>query len=93
MSQRSLEAQRLSLCESSFLGDLLTELATARERHPKLNSIHEAYAVLLEEVDELWDEVRKKKADRAHAALRSELLQIAAMAWRTAIDLDLGERA
>jgi NTP pyrophosphatase (non-canonical NTP hydrolase) len=48
--------------------------------------------VLLEEVDELWDEVRKKRETRDLPAVRTELLQIAAMAWRTALDCGLEER-
>lgn len=45
------------------------------------NSVsHEAYGVLLEEVDELWDEVKKKHFDRA--AARKEAIQVAAMAIR-----------
>ena len=86
-----IEATRLVLCESPFLGDLLTELATAQCRHNPLNSLHEAYAVILEEVDELWDEVRRKKEERVPTNVRQELLQIAAMAWRAAIDCGLEE--
>ncbi len=38
------------------------ELATARKKHPtRFNSLHEGYAILLEEVDEVWDHVRAKK--------------------------------
>ena len=89
---RSIEELRLALCASPFLGDLLTELATAQHRYKPMNSLHEAYAVLLEEVDELWDEVRKKREARDLPAVRTELLQIAAMAWRTALDCGLEER-
>lgn len=45
------------------------------------NSVsHEAYGVLLEEVDELWDEVKKRVIDRK--AMRKEAIQVAAMAIR-----------
>lgn len=45
------------------------------------NSVaHEAYGVLLEEVDELWEEVKKRQFSRA--AARKEALQVAAMALR-----------
>lgn len=37
------------------------ELESSIEKHGHFNSAHEAYAVLLEEVEEFWEEVRKKK--------------------------------
>ena len=48
-------------------------------------SNHEGYAVLLEEVDELWDEVKKKHADKER--IRKEATQIAAMALRIMVEL------
>lgn len=87
----SLEDRRLILSASPFLDALLTELAQTQQYHKKLNSLHEAYAVIAEEVDELWDIVRQKREVRDPAQTRRELLQIAAMAWRTAIDLQLDD--
>jgi hypothetical protein len=46
---------------------------------------HEAYAVILEELDEFWDEVRKK--EHCPEKMLRELIQIAAMAQRAAEDL------
>jgi hypothetical protein len=40
-------------------------------------------------VDELWEEVRKRPRDRDRSHVLSELVQIAAMAQRTAEDLGL----
>lgn len=61
------------------------ELAKARAKHPaKLNSRHEAYAVILEELDELWFEI---KADSAPKRLADELVQVAAMCQRMAEDV------
>lgn len=57
------------------------ELARARAAHPGcFNSAHEGFAVLKEEVDELWDEVRTR--DRDMQAMREEAIQVAAMALR-----------
>jgi hypothetical protein len=67
------------------------ELLLARERHDPINSAHEGYAVILEEVDELWDECRRKRAARSRQSMLDELVQIAAMAQRTAEDLELLE--
>ena len=41
---------------------------------------------MLEEVDELWDEVKKKKANRTKAAIAEECSQIASMAFRIMVD-------
>lgn len=63
------------------------ELLLARRGHGKQKSLHEGYAVLLEEVDEFWDEVKAKNPDKKR--LLAELVQIAAMAQRCAEDNDL----
>ena len=71
-----------------FALPVFDEVAQACAKHAPMNSLHEAYAVLLEEVDELWDECRKKSSERNRDDVRTELIQIAAMAFRAAIDLD-----
>lgn len=65
------------------------ELEQARSKHAPLNSAHEAYAVILEELDELKAEVWRKRAERDRAAMRAELIQIATMAIRAVEDLNL----
>jgi NTP pyrophosphatase (non-canonical NTP hydrolase) len=56
------------------------ELHRAKTKHTRnFSSTHEGYAVLAEEVDELWDEVKKNGSqDR----IREEAIQVAAMAIR-----------
>jgi hypothetical protein len=56
-------------------------------------SAHEGWAVLREEVDELWDEVKKKPSARNSTAMYSELVQVAAMAQRMAEDICLSGKA
>lgn len=63
------------------------ELKRARDGHAKQHSLHEGFAVLLEEVDEFWDEVKKKSKNRDLQKTLAELVQIAAMAQRTAEDV------
>lgn len=63
------------------------ELAEARKKHPPINSAHEGYSVILEELDEFWEEVRKNKTQRQPFWMLAELVQIAAMAQRTAEDV------
>lgn len=65
------------------------ELKRAREKFGNMRNAHEAYAVILEELDEFWDEVRAQSDVRAPAMMAKELVQIAAMAQRACEDLDL----
>lgn len=76
---------------SQFTEDVLWEVATARSNYPPIASLHEGFAIILEEVDEFWDEVKKKPKKRDRASLYNELVQIAAMCQRTAEDLQLGD--
>ncbi len=73
----------------NILEDVRAELQRARARNAPLNSVHEAYAVILEELDELWDLTRKRREDRDPEQVLLELTQIAAVACRAAEDLDL----
>jgi hypothetical protein len=67
------------------------ELDFATRIHGNFNSAHEAYGVLLEEVDEFWDEVRKNSVYRNKANMLKELTQISAMAHKAALSLKLCE--
>ena len=58
------------------------EVQRAREKYPAFNSRHEGYAVLLEEVDELWEEVKKNNLNLSVEDMRKEAIQIGAMAIR-----------
>lgn len=61
------------------------ELETAEQAHRPIHSLHEGYAIILEELDEFWDEVKKKEREWANLIL--ELAQVAAMCERTAQDV------
>lgn len=64
------------------------ELKSAYAKHGDINSLHEGYAVIDEERAELWDEVRKTQNSKVLSPEAvKELVQIAAMAIRTLIDL------
>lgn len=70
-----------------LLDDASKELASAMVHFPPLNSAHEAFAVLKEEVDKLWDHVKTSQKLRDIAAMRKEAIQVAAMALRFAQDI------
>lgn len=61
-----------------IMADVFAELAMATLRFGPMRSMHEGWAILREEVDELWDDV---KANNAEAAV-GEAKQVAAMALR-----------
>ncbi len=64
------------------------ELLRASRKHGKIRNQHELYAVLLEELQEFWEEVRKAQvsAELSPEAVK-ELVQIAAMGLRGLLDL------
>jgi hypothetical protein len=72
-----------------FLHQVAFEVQRARNKHAPMNSLHEGYAVLLEEVDEFWAMVKMQTKDRDPAEMLTELIQIAAMAERIAEDCGL----
>lgn len=60
------------------------EFYRARALHPiPFNSRHEGFAVLKEEVDELWDDIKAN----AHLSARKEAIQVAAMALRFLVEV------
>lgn len=61
-----------------LIEEIREEYRKAREKHAPMRGTHEGYAVLLEEVDELWDLVREKEP--RFVAMRREAIQIGAMA-------------
>ncbi len=60
-----------------ILKDIVLELKLANSKFPPFNSLHEGYAVMLEEFDEMWEEIRKKEPNTSEIYL--EVIQIAAM--------------
>lgn len=75
------------------LADLL-ELARQKavkvaHKHGRLISPHEGWALIREEEDELWDEVRKRPRDRDLQRMRDECVDIAAYALLFALDLTM----
>lgn len=67
------------------------ELARAMGKFGPMASPHEGWAVIREELDELWEHVKKDTGRGLYA--REEAIQIAAMALRYAVDLCYGPEA
>lgn len=66
--------------------EIVMELQRAMNLHPTpMHNAHEGYAVLLEEVDELWDEIKKR--DKNWTEIRKEAIQVAAMAMRFVLEV------
>lgn len=67
------------------------ELGNAQRLFPPFNSAHEGYAVIAEELEELWDEIKANKGGTATTDnpddMRHEAIQVAAMALRFIIDV------
>jgi glycyl-tRNA synthetase beta subunit len=78
------------------LATISAETLRAIDLHESIHSAHEAYAVIKEELDEFWDQVKinpnklsaTERAERLEK-MREELTQTAAMCLRTMLDLDL----
>lgn len=70
----------------SVAGVASLEAAEARAKFGPMHSAHEAYAILLEEVDELWEHVKVNQTKRDLEAMQKEAMQVAAVALRFAAE-------
>lgn len=62
---------------------VLYELARAELEFPPFNSAHEGWAIIKEELDELWEVVKlKQDTPGREESLQHEAIQVAAMAIR-----------
>jgi acetyl/propionyl-CoA carboxylase alpha subunit len=61
------------------------EFFHALENHPPYPTYHHGFAVIKEELDELWEEVRKKNWDKA--AMRKEVIHVVTTGLRFYFDL------
>ncbi|MCC6947591.1 MAG: hypothetical protein IT539_07460 [Bradyrhizobiaceae bacterium] len=70
--------------------DVGAEISLAIKKHgPTFASMHEAYAVILEELEEFKTEVFKKSHDRDRTNMEDELIQVAASAIKGVITLKI----
>lgn len=71
--------------KQSALWVISTEYERAIGKFPPIKSAHEGYAIIKEEVDELWSEIKHNPKD--WDAIKTEAIQVAAMAMRFLIDV------
>jgi len=64
--------------------EVILSYLKAAHKHAPMRGPHEGYAVTLEELDELWSEI---KADDRSGNMRKEATHVAAMALRFLIDV------
>lgn len=70
---------------TNIVVEVVHEVGRATELHGEMGTFHHGYAVILEEMDELWEQV--KKSGYNVAEIRREAIQVAAMAIRFVHDL------
>ncbi len=63
--------------------DIAVEARSARRKFAPFNSSHEGYAVIAEELDELWDDVKANNIEHSI----DEAVQVGAMALRYVADM------
>ncbi len=73
------------------VGLVCEEYIKAEAEFPRFHTNHEGYGIIKEEFDELWDEIKarhpaEKGNNNMHRALKTEAIQLAAMALRFLID-------
>lgn len=71
------------MLEKDVIEQASAELYRATKKFGPFNSYHEGYAVILEEMDELWDAIKRNSS----GDIADEINQVIAMSLRFAIDL------
>lgn len=79
------ENGRLPRAAFEAVNECSAELSRAIRKHGAMRGPHEGYAVILEELDELWAEIKRRDID--YDAMRKEAIQVAAMAMRFVADV------
>lgn len=77
---------------NTIIGQVLAEFYSAEIKFDSFNNAHEGYAVLLEEVNELWENVKlNQKIEGRLYNIYKEAKQVAAMAIRIIFDCCYGK--
>ncbi len=68
---------------ASVITQVVEEYDRATTKFGPFNSAHEGYAIILEEMDELWEGIKRNDGSN----MEEEIIQIAAMAIRFYVDV------
>ncbi len=70
---------------NSMLEEIKIEYLSARTVKGEFNSLHEGYAIIKEEFDELWEEIKLKNPNQLN--LQKEAVQVGAMVLAFLVEL------
>lgn len=73
--------------EDKVVTEFYEEINRGIEKFGNYNSYHEAYAVIKEEFDELWDELKVNADNRDLTKVYEEAIQVAATSYRLAEEI------
>lgn len=77
----------LPLAHCKAVEGMAEELSEVLTHVEPLHSAHEGWAVIAEELDELWEHVRRRQGSRDREAMRREAIQVAVTAIRFAAEV------
>lgn len=87
MRERTIAAPADELDVMELAMDIADEVIRARKLWPPMHSLHEAYAVIEEELDEVKEHMKLRQNTRVATEVRKELIHTAAMCMRAILDL------
>ena len=61
------------MVDEKLLEEISEEIESARKKYGKIANTHEAYSIILEELDEFWDSIKGKEDMQK---TRKELIQV-----------------
>lgn len=74
--------------------EIYEEFCRGSKKFPAFASEHEGYAIILEEMDELWEAVKlNQKNPEREERCRKECIQVGAMALRFLYDMHMRKRS
>jgi len=83
-----MDLNRIPLQERIALETIYEEYLAAKKKHPPLNSPHEAYAVIQEELEETWHLIKNdEKPWAGRDAMKYEIKAVGAMVLRFLLEL------
>ena len=71
-----------------LLGEVIKELNKATSNYGEYHSPHEGYAIIKEELEKLWNEIKKSPKNRNYKLMEKEAIQLTAMSLRFLNDME-----